>query len=417
MGKHLPIAGALALAIIAIPSTATAQPSTAGLDEDLLDQKLNALYEVADHSIVADVRLGDDTWSEAVGTREIDGGGGNVDEDDRVRIASLTKSMVAASLLQLQSEGEVDLDRPLSDYLPGLLPYEEEPTIRQVMQHTSGLFDYFYYLYVSLWQEGDLADVRANYRTHYSPEELIEIGTQDPLLFAPGTDWSYSNTGYMALGLLVEELTGDELHEVLDDRIFDPADLGDTYLPKDDTSGIRGANPVPYLTTGDPADPYFDTTKLSNNQMWAAGGVMSTMGDVNDFYDALTDGTLLDEAQLTEMRRYTDTGQGYQYGLGLMGLTVGCPGDPEEVFIGHTGGGLGHQTYSFHSLDGETQTTFTWNIDDRHSAADPAELDWAIAGLLIAGLCGEDIGERPEEPALRSQQPAVPPIADLLLRG
>lgn len=417
MGKHLPIAGVLALAIIAIPSTATAQPSTAGLDEDLLDQKLNALYAVADHSIVADVRLGDETWSEAAGTREIDGGGGNVDEDDRVRIASLTKSMVAATLLQLQSEGEVDLDRPLSDYLPGLLPYEEEPTIRQLMQHTSGLFDYFYHLYLSLWQEGDLADVHENYRTHYSPEELIDIGTQDPLLFAPGTDWSYSNTGYLALGLLVEELTGDELHEVLDDRIFDPADLDDTYLPKDDTSGIRGANPVPYLTTGDPADPYFDTTKLSNNQMWAAGGVMSTMGDVNDFYDALTDGTLLDEAQLTEMRQYADTGQGYRYGLGLMGLTVGCASDPEEVFIGHTGGGLGHQTYSFHSLDGETQTTFTWNIDDRHSAADPAELDWAIAGLLIAGLCGEDIGERPEESALRSQQPAVPPIADLLLRG
>ncbi|MDN3240925.1 serine hydrolase domain-containing protein [Glycomyces tritici] len=416
MRTHLPLAGALALAIIATPGAAGAAPT--GLDEDLLDRKLEALHDVADHSVTAEVRLGDDTWAETAGTRRIDGGGGQVDEDDRVRIASLTKSMVATVLLQLQDEGDVDLDRPLSDYLPGLLPYEQEPTVRQVMQHTSGMFEYFYYLYVSLW-EGDPADFYANYRTHYSPEELVEIGTQDPLLFEPGTNWSYSNTGYIALGLLIEELTGDDLHEVLDDRVFDPADLDDTYLPKDDTSGIRGANPVPYLTTGDPRHPYFDTTKLSNNQFWAAGGVMSTMEDVNDFYDALTDGTLLDDAALAEMSQYVETGDGTVYGLGLIGLPLTCPGASEqEVFLGHTGGGLGHQTYSFHSADGERQATFTWNIDDRHGAADPAELNWALSALLIAGLCGADIGDMPAGADQRAQAaPLIPAVEDLLLLG
>ena len=138
MRKHLPIAGALALALIGVPASASAQ-STTDIDDALLDKELQELYDAADHSVVAEVRVGDDTWSESIGTREIDGGGGEVDEDDRVRIASLTKSMVAATLLQLQSEGEVDLDRPLSDYLPGLLPYEAEPTVRQVMQHTERL--------------------------------------------------------------------------------------------------------------------------------------------------------------------------------------------------------------------------------------------------------------------------------------
>jgi D-alanyl-D-alanine carboxypeptidase len=417
MRKHLPAAGALALALIAIPSAAGASPSSPGLDDDLLDQKLEALYDVADHSITAEVRLGDDEWSEAVGTRRIDGGGGNTDEDDRVRIASLTKSMVAAALLQLQSEGEVDLDQPLSDHLPGLLPYQEEPTIRQVMQHTSGMNDYFGYLYASI-ADGDLADFYANYQTHYTPEELIAIGTQDPLLFAPGEGWAYSNTGYMALGLLIETLTGDRLHEVLDDRIFDPADLDDTYLPKDDTSGIRGANPVPYVTTGDAESPYFDSTKLSNNQMWAAGGVMSTMGDVNDFYDALTDGTLLDEAQFAEMREFVTVEPGAEYGLGLIGLALTCPGEAEEVFIGHTGGGLGHQTYSLHSVDGERQVTFTWNIDDRHGAADPAELSWASSSLLIAALCGTDAGEMPDEASARAQSvPAIAPLEALDFLG
>lgn len=387
-------ASALTLALIAIPATASAAPSE-DLDDALLDKELHELYDAADHSVTAEVRLGDDVWTEAVGPRNIDGTGGRVDTDDRVRIASLTKSMVAAVLLQLQSEGEVDLDRPLGDYLPGLLPYEDEPTVRQVMQHTGGLDDYFAHLYPSL-VEGDLADLYANYRIHYSPEELVDLGTQGPPLYAPGEGWSYSNTGYLALGLLVEERTGDDLDEVLDDRIFEPAGLDDTYLPKLGTSGIRGPNMAPYMTTGDPADPYFDTTKLSNNHMWAAGGVMSTPADVNDFYDALLDGTLLTGAELAEMTDFVDAGEGMRYGLGLIGFTPGCPGAPEEVFVGHTGGGLGHQTYSFHSVDGERQVTFTWNIDDRHGASDPAAVNWALGSLLVAGLCGVDPGEMPD---------------------
>jgi D-alanyl-D-alanine carboxypeptidase len=398
-------ASALTLALLAIPATATAAPSE-DLDDALLDKELHELYDAADHSVTAEVRLGDDVWSEAVGPRNIDGTGGQVDTDDRVRIASLTKSMVAAVLLQLQSEGEVDLDLPLSDYLPGLLPYEDEPTVRQVMQHTSGMNDYFGYLYASM-ASGDLADFYANHQTHYTPEELIAIGTQDPLLFAPGEGWSYSNTGYIALGLLIETITGDRLRDVLDDRIFEPADLDDTYLPKLGTSGIRGPNMAPYMTTGDPADPYFDTTKLSNNQMWAAGGVMSTPADVNDFYDALLDRTLLTGAELAEMTDFVDAGEGMQYGLGLIGFTPGCPGDPEEVFVGHTGGGLGHQTYSFHSVDGERQATFTWNIDDRHGASDPAAVNWALGSLLVAGLCGVDPGEMPDGALRAAPLPAI----------
>lgn len=410
MRKPLSIAGALTLSLIALPTSASAAPSGA-LDEALLDRKLQQLYDAADHSITAEVRLGDDVWSEAMGPRKIDGSGGAVDEDDRVRIASLTKSMVAAVLLQLQSEGEVDLDATLGDYLPGLLPYEREPTIRQVMQHTGGLRDYFLHLYPSL-AENDMSDVYANYRNDYAPEELIAMSTADPLLFEPGTDFSYSNTGYMALGLLVEHLTGRELREVLDERVFEPAGLDDTYLPKDGTAGIRGANPVPYMTTGEPDDPYFDTTRLSSDQLWAAGGVVSTMEDVNDFYDALLDGTLLDGAELAQMTDFVGGGDGMYYGLGLVGLNPGCPGDPDEVFVGHTGGGLGHQTYSFHSVDGDTQATFTWNIDDRHAAADPDELNWALGSLLIAGLCGADAGPMPTGADQRVQALIADPMLE-----
>lgn len=390
MRKRLPIAAAMALILLAAP--AAASPTNAPpLDTDLLETKLDALAALGDHSVIAEVRSGGEEWEEDLGYRSIDGTGGRVDTDDRVRIASLTKSMVAAILLQLQTEGTVDLDDSLSDHLPGLLPYEEEPTVRQLMQHTGGLFDYFYYLYESLIVDGDTADFREHYRKHYSPEELIAIGTQDPLLFEPGTDWSYSNTGYMALGLLIEELTGESLGHQLEKRIFEPAGLDDTYFPRPYSHGIRGPHPRAYLTTGRAEAPYFDSTRLSNSQMWAAGGVVSTAEDVNDFYDAYLDGTLLSEEQLAEAMQFVDTGAGMGYGLGLLHLDLACPDDPERTYVGHTGGALGHQTYSFHSVDGERQITFTWNVDDRHAYIDPAELDHALSALLVAGLCGVDM--------------------------
>lgn len=392
MRRRFPIAVALALGLIAVPATAAATPPSAPpLDTDLLEAKLEAFADVADHSVIAEVRSGDEDWDEDLGRRSIDGTGGRVDEDDRFRIASLTKSMVAAILLQLESEGALDLDDPLSDHLPGLLPYEEEPTVRQIMQHTGGLFDYFYYLYESFVVEGDLTDFEANYRNHYRPEELVEIGTQDPLLFEPGTAWSYSNTGYIALGMLIEELTGNRLGHEIEERIVEPADLDDTYFPRPYSHGLRGQHPEAYLTTGDAEEPYFESTKLSNSQMWAAGGVISTVEDVNDFYDAYLDGTLLSEEQLADAMAFVDTPLGMGYGLGLLELNLICPDAPELAYVGHTGGGLGHQTYSFHSVDGERQITVTWNIDDRHGYADPEAFNHALSALLVAGLCGVDM--------------------------
>ncbi|HEU5130213.1 MAG TPA: serine hydrolase domain-containing protein [Glycomyces sp.] len=394
MRRRFPVAVALALGLIAAPAAATATPPHAPpLDTDLLEQKLEAFADVADHSVIAEVRSGDERWDEDLGYRSIDGTGGRVDEDDRFRIASLTKTMVATVLLQLEGEGALDLDDTLGEHLPGLLPYEAEPTVRQLMQHTGGLFDYFYYLYEPYLVEGDIAGFAANYRNHYRPEELVAIGTQDPLLFEPGAQWSYSNTGYIALGMLIEELTGNRLGHEIEERIVEPVDLDDTYFPRPYSHGLRGPHPDAYVTTGVAEEPYFDSSKLSNSQMWAAGGAVSTVGDVNDFYDAYLDGTLLSGEQLDEAMAFIDTPLGTGYGLGLERLPLVCPDDPERIYVGHTGGGLGHQTYSFHSPDGERQLTVTWNIDDRHGYADPEAFNHAFSAVLVAGLCGVDMDE------------------------
>ncbi|WP_199042271.1 serine hydrolase domain-containing protein [Glycomyces salinus] len=408
MRRHLPIAGALALSLIALPATATAQePSESGLDEALLEQKLEDFHEATGYSLIAEVRDGDQSWSDSVGPRNLEWPWFDVDEDDRFRIASITKPMVATVLFQLDAEGELDLDGRISDHLPGLLPYEDEPTIRQVLSHTGGLPEYFGYLYPSLI-DNDISDVVDGHREHYSAEELVEIGTQDPQLFEPGTDWSYSNTGYMALGLLIEEVTGSKLRHELRERVFWPAGMWDSYLPPGRAWGIWGPNPVPYLTTGDEDDPLFDTTRLSNSQLWAAGGVISTTEDVNDFWDAYLDGTLLTAEQLDEASEFVDTDFGFGYGLGLMEYQI-CP--EGEASIGHNGGGLGHQTLSFHSPDGDRDMTFTMNVDDRHGYADPEEFQYAYAGLLLATMCGLDIDdlEAGQASTLTDQLPSEEP--------
>ncbi|MEU6249063.1 serine hydrolase domain-containing protein [Glycomyces sp. NPDC047010] len=337
-----------------------------------------------DQSAVVEVRAGDEVWAEAAGPRSFKPWAGDVATDDRIRLGSVTKSMTAAVLLQLDGEGAIDLDEQLDAYLPGLLPYDEQPTVRELMQHRGGVPDYLPHLYASVFESGDMTDFYANYRTYYSPEELVEIGVQGPR----PTGFAYSNTGYAALGMLIEEVTGNPLGEEMEARIFAPAGLSDTYFADPRGSGVRGPHPVPYLSTGDESRPYVDTSKLSSSQLWAAGAAVSTMHDLNDFYDALADGTLLTPAQLAEATDFQETGKSFDYGLGLFGITIDCDGGP-EVFFGHDGDSLGHETQSFHSLDGDRQISLAWNAADRHGYHDGDAFDAATDNLIRTALCAD----------------------------
>jgi D-alanyl-D-alanine carboxypeptidase len=388
----------LAFSLIAFPTAAAADPATtaseSAIDTELLDRTLGDFYDSFDHSVVVDVRDGDESWSDARGPRRVNGWR-QAEPTDRVRIASLTKSMVATVLLQMQDEGKLDFDDPIDAYLPGLVPFEDQPTVRQLLNHTGGLADYFLDLYPSL-AEGDPTDIKRNHKRHYTPEQLVAFGTQYGPLFEPGEYWWYSNAGYTVLGLLVEELSGNSLRAELDARIFAPLGLRHTDLPRYGSNGFTGSHLDAYFARDSAKKPYIDTTKLANSQMWAAGGVLSNPADVNTFYRAMFDGTLLSEDQLAEATEYTEIPPelgGGEYGLGLLALTLpGCTDDPEERFIGHTGGGLGHQTYSFHSADGQRQATFTWNIDAQLIGY-PDEFGYAQGALMYAALCDVDLDE------------------------
>lgn len=387
MRTGTPLAALAAFVILLYPN-ASASAHGPSLDEDVLEEKLETYAAVGDYAALAAVANGDDSWTDAAGNRTVDGDE-EADDDDLFRVASLTKSMVAVVLFQLEAEGELDLDDPVEVYLPGVLPYEEEITVRQLMGHTSGLGEYFWKLFPSL-SEGSVADLEAHQGDHHTPQELIALATEEPLLFPPGEGWSYSTTGYLVLGLLIENLTGDSLRHQLNERVFEPADMDDAYLPRPNTSGFHDDHTTPYITTGDPSEPYLDTTDFSHTIFWAGGAVVADVDDVNAFYRAAADGTLLTAEQFAEAVDFRETPWSFDYGLGFVGLKPGCADNPDEVFMGHTGGGVGHTTYSFHSLDGQRQVTLTWNLDNSHGYVDPEELQRTQDDFISAALCGTD---------------------------
>ena len=142
--------------------------------------------------------------------------------NDRFRIGSLTKSYVAAVALQLDEEGKLSLGDSVEHWLPGLLPNGEEITVRQLLGHRSGLYEY----------EEDPRVLKpylqGDYGYTWAPEDLIQIASEHEATAPPGTKVVYSNTNYTVLGLLVEAASGQSLQAELQQRVFDPLDLSAT---------------------------------------------------------------------------------------------------------------------------------------------------------------------------------------------
>ncbi|WP_245743895.1 serine hydrolase domain-containing protein [Lentzea fradiae] len=246
--------------------------------------------------------------------------------DGRFRVGSITKTFVSTVLLQLAGEGKVDLDAPVVRYLPGLV--DERITVRQVLQHTSGLYSYTNDLPVN---PDEFEEVRYK---HWSPQELLAIATAKPLDFEPGTSWNYSNTNYVVAGLLVEKLTGKPYEKAVEQRIIKPLRLHDTEVPGD-SPNIKGPHAHGYWTVnGKPSD----ITRLNPSVAWAAGEMISTTRDLDTFVVALTSGKLLKPAQQRELTKTTEVSP--DYGLGLVVQTLPCG---TKVY-GHSGGIPGYNT-------------------------------------------------------------------------
>lgn len=382
---------------LADPFDAGGEPSKSRLDSNLLDKKLEQLNRAGAPAVVAEVRDGDSVWEGAAGERVI-GDGTAPEPTDRVRVASLTKCMIVTVVLQLADEGAVDLDAPIDEYLPGVLPYEETITVRQLLNHTSGLRDYFVHIYGSL-HNGDPSDVRTNRLLKYSPKEIIGMATEEPLLFEPGSQYSYSNTGYTVIGLLLEKLTGEPIQDVVGERVLEPVGMKDSYLARSDQLIVDGPHPNGYFDAGDGKE-LIDTSDIDPSQFWSGVAAVSNPRDMNRFYRALSDGTLLTPQRLAEAREFTQQSQG-RYGLGLESFTIpdGCKPIPAKAAYGHGGDGLGYITWSASSPDGERQVTFSFTLGYELNPTDA--LAKAVRALFYAGLCDIDT----DDPAVAKTLP------------
>ncbi|WP_209648661.1 serine hydrolase domain-containing protein [Kibdelosporangium banguiense] len=255
-------------------------------------------------------------WVGSAGVRKL-GEAAKPPTNGRFRIGSNTKTFVATVVLQLVAEGSVGLDAPVADYLPeyGL---DRRITVRMLLQHTSGLFDYTGAVlpdgtFVPGIPLGGQEFVDNRFHT-YRPDELVRFSLSRQPLFAPGTDWSYANINYMLAGLLIEKITGRPYGDALQRRILRPLGLQDTMVP-----GTWPEIPRPH------AHGYYryqeagewkvvDITRQNPSWASSAGEMISTTKDLHTFFTALNRGKLLPAQLLAEMRKPHPKGG---YGLGL----------------------------------------------------------------------------------------------------
>lgn len=341
----------LAAAALTIPATsATTRPPQPS--EDALRARVTAVMETGTVGALARAtgprgRQG----SAAAGVTDI-ATGEAVRPDDRFRIASAGKTFVATVVLQLACEGRLSLDDTVEDWLPGVVSGNGNDgsriTVRQLLQHTSGLYNYTAALPLLDSVDGFKAD---RYRT-WTDEELVAIAMRHRPNFAPGTKWSYTNTGYTLAGMIIKKATGNNWQQEVTRRIVRPLGLRHTLAPTTGT-GIPGRHLHGYSDFDD-SGATIDVTEVNPSFAGAAGAMTSTAADLTRFYQALLGGHLLRPAQLAAMKTTVRTLEldfvwpGASYGLGLMRIPLSCGGS----YYSHPGDFPGYTTRNGVSADG-----------------------------------------------------------------
>ncbi|MEU5893839.1 serine hydrolase domain-containing protein [Streptomyces sp. NPDC047461] len=304
---------------------------------------------------------------------------------DRFRIASTTKAFVATVILQLVGEGRMSLDDSVERWLPGVVSGNgndgRDITVRQLLNHTSGLFNYTADFPAITSREGFEAD---RYTT-WTDEQLVKIAMRHAPDFEPGAKWAYSNTNYILAGMIIEKATGRTWQQEVTRRIVRPLGLRDTLTP-DAQSRIPGPHLRGYSGFGEPG-PAIDVTDFNPTAAGAAGAMISTTGDVSRFFSALLGGRLLHAAQLAEMKVTVRAAEldpvwpGARYGLGLMEIPLSCGG----VYYSHAGDLAGYTTRDGVSADGHRVVV----VEATGDGAPDLSTDKAQNRLIDQELCAD----------------------------
>ncbi|MGW7416038.1 serine hydrolase domain-containing protein [Streptomyces sp. NPDC054863] len=353
----------------------TIGPPTASVLQQAVQGAADRLVELGAAGVQFRVARGEEAFVVTSGIAEL-GSDRPVPEDGRFRISCITKPFVAVVVLQLVAEGKIELDRTVESYLPGLIPYGERITIRNLMQHTSGLYNYM----DSFQKPGDRF-LKDRHR-HFEPEDLIAIAAAKPLEFEPGTKFAYCNTNYFIIGLLIKKVTGRGHREEITDRVLTPLGLEETYLPGDDPN-IPGPHAHGYMQIG--GEPV-DVTVMNPSEAGCAGEIISTTADLDRFFTALFSGKLLQEPQFKEMtdalprEMIENLPMGIGYGLGIMKLE----NDADLDLWGHGAGIPGYATFAATTRDLSARVQLSFTLGDKDFGHDAEQA--VIRGVNTA-LC------------------------------
>lgn len=302
-------------------------------------------------------------WSGAAGKSDL-ASGTDLLPCNITRVGSTVKTFTAVTLLLLQEEGKLDLDdkinRYLSDeYLEGLAN-AEQATVRQLLQHSSGIYNYIWHAGFQTASLNDLIKV-------WKPEELLSYARSQPAVFSPGTDVQYSNTNYILLGEIIESIEQKPFYEVFEEKIFKPLNLSYTRFAAED--------PVPDGIIRGYVDLYsnlnvVNATYYSGWDYYTAdGGLIANAYDLNVFITELFQGDILTKESLDEMTTWKapdeQDSEGFEtfFGLGIFKITT----DFGPAYL-HSGDAIGYYASMVYFPD--QYTVITWAVNGNYGKID-----------------------------------------------
>ena len=364
-------ASATATATATAATAATTQARHAYLQQDL-QRDLDAITATGVPGVLAEVRTGG---------RELRGTSGVADLDSRkpvnsngfFRIGSNTKTFISVVVLQLVAEHRLSLDDTVGRWLPGVVRGNGNDggkiTVRELLQHTSGLHNYTDDLQAQITSPEAYRKLEFH---QFSRQDLLDIALAHRPDSAPGTAWNYSNTNYILLGMIIEKVTRDSWENQVIRRIIIPLGLHHTYAP-----GTSTRLPRPHATGYLIFDKNTRIDTTAENMSWAdsAGALISTAADLTRFWSAIGRGTLLPPALMRQMQHTVPASggdsasvPGSRYGLGIFFIPLSCGGG----YWSHEGDVPGYNTIGAVSSDGRTTVVLSINsnVDDPVLAAE-----------------------------------------------
>jgi D-alanyl-D-alanine carboxypeptidase len=304
-----------------------------------------------------------------------EGSHASINIKSRFLVQSITKSFTAAAILRLVASGTLILDALISEWLP-TVPNASRITIRQCLQHTSGLPDY-----------GMLPEYHEAVRQGATPWTFMEFLHRthaEQLLFEPGHRWQYSNIGYMILRRLIETVCGKTFAEVVEAEVCQPLALRHTSVirDRDEYQTLAPAYSIYLSSDGSPIE-----VRTRYDPGWVSTGVVaSTASDLVRFYDRLMAGDLLPSRLLDQMRTSVRASAPFNqrfvapsYGLGL----IADPESPYGVLYGHSGGGPGYTSAALHVIPSQRQPVTVAVLSNTENFFEVELMAFTIVDALI----------------------------------